>query len=356
MKRTQQIADFLALGAQKGVYSGAQAAWCIGEKGPAHVVCAGTTQKDSIKKIAPDTLFDIASVTKIFAASAALRMVDRGALPLDAPLKELVPALSGGKQESAVLAELLAHEAGFADWLPLFEQVPKAQRGTATAKEMIIQLALHTEGSAPPGKKTIYSDLGFIVLQHILEETGKSSLEQLLKSEITEPLGLGKIGFNPTLSVPATDVAATEDCPWRGRLLAGEVHDDNAWSMGGVSAHAGLFAPASEVAMFGAAWLSARTRGDCISRDLAVKATTPRPLGRGLGWDFKSPTGSSAGRRFGPRSFGHLGFTGCSLWVDPDRNLSVALNTNRVHFGRNNVSIREFRPKFHDLLIETFEI
>ncbi len=356
MKISQPIADFLALGAQKGIYTGAQAAWCVGENGPVEVVCAGTTQKDGDKKIVPNTLFDIASVTKIFATSATLRMVDRGELPLDVPLKELVPALAAGKQGSAVLAELLAHEAGFPDWLPLFEQVPIMQRGTPAAKEIIVQLALRAEGSALPGEKTLYSDLGFIVLQHILEATGGSLLDHLLKNEIMEPVGLGKTRFNAKMSAPSADVAATEFCPWRGRVLAGEVHDDNAWSMGGVSAHAGLFAPASDVATFGAVWLAARKQGSYISRDLAVAATTPRRLGRGLGWDFKSPTGSSAGGRFGARSFGHLGFTGCSLWVDPDRNLSVALNTNRVHFGRNNVSIREFRPRFHDLLIETLEI
>jgi CubicO group peptidase (beta-lactamase class C family) len=125
--------------------------------------------------------------------------------------------------------------------------------------------------------------------------------------------------------------------------------------MGGISAHAGLFATATDVAALGAAWLASRKRGSLISRDLAVEATTPRLLGRGLGWDLKSPKDSSAGSHFGPKSFGHLGFTGCSLWVDPVRDLSVALNTNRVHFGRNNLSIREFRPKFHDLLIETVE-
>jgi CubicO group peptidase (beta-lactamase class C family) len=356
MKTTQPIENFLALGAEKGVFSGAQAAWCIGNSTPISAVCAGTTQKNDHKKINPQTLFDIASVTKIFAASAALRMVDHHQLVLDSPLKALVSPLSDRKQGLATLAQLLAHEAGFADWLPLFEHVPKSQRGTPAARETIIQRALNTNLSTLPGKKLIYSDLGFIVLMYVLESRGRASLDRIVTNEIIEPLGLASTQFNPELFDDSLDIAATEDCPWRRHVLIGEVHDDNAWSMGGISAHAGLFATASDVAALGAAWLESRKRGGFISRDLAVEATTPRLLGRGLGWDFKSPAGSSAGTHLGPQSFGHLGFTGCSLWVDPQRDLSVALNTNRVHFGRNNLSIREFRPKFHDLLIETLEM
>lgn len=132
----------------------------------------------------------------------------------------------------------------------------------------------------------------------------------------------------------------------------GEVHDDNAWSMGGVSGHAGLFATAEDVARLGAAWLKALASGEWISKSLAARAVARRPLGRALGWDLKDPGQSSAGTLMGPDSFGHLGFTGCSLWVDPDAGVSVALNTNRVIFGRDNLKIRDFRPRFHDMLVE----
>ncbi len=356
MKADRNIADFLAQGVKNGVFSGAQAAWCAGRNTPVSVACTGTTHGNGTVEITPRTLFDIASVTKLFAASAALRVADRNQLVLGAPLRTLNHSLAPKKYGKATLAELLAHEAGFVDWLPLFEQVPPAERGTPAARETIIGLAMTATPSALPGEKTVYSDLGFIVLTHLLETACNASLDHTVTCEIMKPLGLAGARYNRALPDDGLDIAATENCPWRGRVLTGEVHDDNAWSMGGISAHAGIFATASDVAALGAAWLESLKRDGFISRDLAVQATTRRPLGRGLGWDFKSQTGSSAGSRFSPQSFGHLGFTGCSLWVDPERNVSVALNTNRVHFGRDNLLIREFRPAFHDLLIETLEV
>jgi len=133
------------------------------------------------------------------------------------------------------------------------------------------------------------------------------------------------------------------------------VHDDNAWAMGGVAGHAGLFATARDVAGMGAAWLVALEGGEWLPAELASRAIARRPLGRGLGWDLKSEAGSSAGELMGSRTFGHLGFTGCSLWIDPDRGLSVALLTNRVHPSRHGEGIKELRPVFHDALVGALE-
>jgi CubicO group peptidase (beta-lactamase class C family) len=159
------------------------------------------------------------------------------------------------------------------------------------------------------------------------------------------PLGCGARALS-------AGIAATEQCPWRGKLLVGEVHDENAWIMGGVSGHAGLFSTAEELVRFGAAWLAALRSGHWLTRELATRAIERRPSGRGLGGDLKGAKDSSAGTRLGLRTFGHLGFTGCSLWVDPDLELAVCLLTNRVHPTRENEKIREFRPAFHDVVID----
>ncbi len=358
----QKVFDFLEEGIAHKVFSGAQAAWCrAGDPSPV-VVCAGSTQTSGLIPVEAQTCFDIASLTKVFLASAVLRLVAKGELALHDNFASHAPDLSTLPQKDATLAELLAHEAGYVSWLPLFEQVPLAQRGTPFAKEQIVSQALNAPDNGAPGEGTVYSDLGYIVLAHMVETFKGQSLDRIIMTEVTAPLGLNSVHFRPIEERntahktglkpnPAIPVVSTEHCPWRGRLLTGEVHDDNAWSMGGISGHAGLFATAPDVARLGETWLQSCARDGWLSKPLALEAIRRRSSGRGLGWDLVSPKGSSAGSLFSPRAFGHLGFTGCSLWVDPDRDLSVALNTNRVHYGRDNPAIREFRPAFHDLLV-----
>ncbi|MCP4676259.1 MAG: beta-lactamase family protein [Deltaproteobacteria bacterium] len=353
-----KITTFLKRGAAADTFSGAQAAW-YPRAGVLSAVCAGTTARTGGSHINRDTLFDIASVTKTFTAAVVLRMVDRGEMDLESRIDTYFPMLTNRKQGAATLAELLAHEAGFTSWLPLFESIPLSDRATPRARQRIIESALEDTGDQSSVGETVYTDLGFIVLAHLIETVTGQSLDALVAKEVTQPLGLESVHYRPVRiepsSVKKTGVAATENCPWRGHVLIGEVHDDNAWSMGGVAGHAGLFATADDVARFGQAWLESLREGGWLSSDLASRAVCRRPGGRGLGWDLVSPAGSSAGNRFGARSFGHLGFSGCSLWVDPDSDLSVALNTNRVHFGRDNSAIRDFRPAFHNMLVDLLE-
>ncbi len=355
----KEITAFLEHGAASDTFSGAQAAWCGSGTGVQSAACAGTTERSGGSRVSLDTLFDIASVTKIFNASIALRMIDRGEMELESRIDTYLPELTHKRQGAATLSELLAHEAGFTSWLPLFENIPLTDRATPRARDRIIESVLADAGDQSHGGNAVYTDLGFIVLAHLVETVSGQSLDSLVTKEVTGPLGLESVHYRPIQrkidAVKNSGIAATEDCPWRGRVLVGEVHDDNAWSMGGVSGHAGLFATAGDVAELGWAWLESLRKDGWLSRDLASCAVRGRPGGRGLGWDLVSPESSSAGTRFGSRSFGHLGFTGCSLWVDPDRELSVALNTNRVHFGRENLMIRDFRPAFHDLLLDLLE-
>jgi CubicO group peptidase (beta-lactamase class C family) len=345
--------DLLESGVSAGTCSAAQAAWARDGE-PIECVAVGTTRAVGGEPIAPETLFDIASLTKPFTASAVLRLIARGDLLLSARVRELVPELANASTGGATLEQLLAHEAGFQDWAPLFEQIDPDARGTPEGANQLISLALQVPARAGPGDAAVYSDLGFIALGRAIELATGDGLDSIIAREVTEPLGLPGVHYRSTLRSSRSErgrVAATEHCPWRGRVLQGEVHDDNAWTMGGVAAHAGLFGTAADVARFGAAWLEALAGSDWLPADLARRASDRRPLGRGLGWDLKSEEGSLAGSRMGPRTFGHLGFTGCSLWVDPDAELSVALSTNRVHPTRDNEAIRELRPAFHDALV-----
>jgi CubicO group peptidase (beta-lactamase class C family) len=341
-----KIRKMLEQGVASKVFAAAQAAWDIG--GRRAELCVGDTLPGPVRS---STQFDIASITKVFAASACLRLADRGVFSLNTAIGDLVPR---SVICDATIAELLSHEAGFAAWVPLHEKVPLRERGTESARRTLIHAALTTPPEGMPGAQCLYSDLGFIVLAHILETFTKQRLDILIQEEVLLPMNLKNTcfrPFDPAVACGIADIAPTSFPDQSGEVTVGVVHDDNARIMGGISAHAGLFAPASDVAAFGRHWLSALTDGRWLSVSSARTAVHRRPLGRGLGWDFKSEGFSSAGTKMSNRTFGHLGFTGCSLWVDPERDLSVALLSNRVRYGNDNNRIRDFRPLFHDMLV-----
>lgn len=350
-----ELTRFLEECRAQGAFSAATCA--VASPGRASVVAhVGTLGPKDSTDVDELTVFDIASLTKVFVASAAFRLIEAGLLRLEGPAGELCGSLRDPRLRAATLEQILAHEAGFEAWAPLFEAVPLDDRGTSSGRQAILSAVAKTPAGGSPGEGAVYSDLGFIVLGVVLEEVCGVGLEEVVRRYVTEPLGLSSVRYVPLKRADRQgaafggDVAVTERCPWRGRFLAGEVHDDNAWAMGGVAGHAGLFATAADVACLGLAWLDSLREGRFIGRALARRALTTRPGGRYLGWDGKSDPDSSAGTLFSPSSFGHLGFTGCSLWVDPVRELSVALLTNRVCYGRDNLLIRSVRPRFHDLV------
>ena len=342
------VAELLQRGLHDRIFTAAQAAWIVGDSSPT-ILCAGDVDEIPVSE---STRFDIASITKVFTASAVLRSAARGQLELDAPLGAY---LSCPTSLAAVpLTRLLAHESGLPAWKPFFESIPMEQRGRPESAETVITAAKNAPLSPSNSGTALYSDLGFIILGAMLEALFNKDLSEIIRAEVCAPLDL-HIDFRPvgTTAPPAAgEIAATELCPWRGRRLHGEVHDDNAWAMGGIAGHAGLFASASETARFGAVWLRSLSEDAWLLRDLARTSVRRRPSGRALGWDLKSPIGSSAGDFFSDDAFGHLGFTGCSLWMDPKRRIAAALLTNRVYFGRDNIAIRLFRPMFHNTLAE----
>jgi CubicO group peptidase (beta-lactamase class C family) len=300
------------------------------------------------------TIFDLASLTKVLATTTlVMRAVDDRRVTLDDRIGRWLPAWRGADREDVTIRDLLAHASGLPAWLPFFRDCT----GRAEFEAEICAVALEYS----PRSASVYSDLGFILLGFILEDArGKSAGMHVPAATlagqfrpIASYLTPEPLTFNPPRDW-RDRIAPTEVDPWRGRLLVGEVHDENCWALGGAAGHAGLFGTASAVGAFARAVL--RTlKGEPIlaSTDTLVRfiqrAGVPNSS-RALGWDTMLPT-SSCGTLLSPTAIGHTGFTGTSLWIDWERDLYVVLLTNRVHPTRENQGLRQIRPRVHDAVI-----
>ena len=317
--------------------------------------------------------FDLASLTKAFATTTiAMRGVAAGWLDLDEPVAERLPWLAGaGRWDDVRVHHLLQHAAGIPDWAPLFALArrahPDALPGGGPLREVFRDALVSLPFHAAPGTRSIYSDLGFLLLAPLLELAGEAAFGALFLREVAAPLGLTDTGFRPTEEWDSDPwpsdrprIAATEDCPWRGRVVWGGVHDENAYALGGVAGHAGLFSSVDDVGKWAGALLDTaldRPSPLELPEALVTRFWDAARLGDGTwswGWDHPAPTGSSAGRHLGPDAVGHLGFTGCSVWIDRERDLAIVLLSNRVHPSRHARGIRELRPALHDRIVETF--
>jgi CubicO group peptidase (beta-lactamase class C family) len=293
-----------------------------------------------------DTLFDLASLTKVIATtSLVMRLVDRGILTLDQPIRSWIPEWRGTDRENVRLRSLLTHSSGLTAWLPFYRD----HTGRQEFQHAICSLPLEY----PPDTQSIYSDLGFILLGFVVEDAGgapfSSQAAQLLSEVTSAPLM-----FNPPAELKSS-IAPTEQDPWRRRRLVGEVHDENCWALGGAAGHSGLFGTAQAVGEFARTMLggfkgidariaSAETVRLFVKRSAAVTGS------RALGWDTMLPT-SSCGTKISRSSFGHTGFTGTTLWIDPEREVYVVLLTNRVNPTRDNTAIQKIRPALHDAIL-----
>ncbi len=312
------------------------------------------TYEQNSPEVRADTIFDLASLTKVLGTTAmTMLLYERGKLSLEEPLAETLPefvTLAPKHQQEwrqAVTIRMLpAHSSGLPAYEKLFE--------FAATREDLIRAALTTPFRAAPGTRADYSDIGFILLGEILSAKAGVPLDVFARQEIFAPLGMTHAGFNPSSELRPQIPPTEDDRKFRGRIIQGEVNDENAYVMGGVAGHAGLFAPATDVARFAECMLRG---GAPILQPETVKLFTrrePSPPGtsRGLGWDSPSRPESSSGRLFSLVSFGHLGFTGTSLWIDPGRKLSVTLLTNRTWPDRSSQLIGEVRPQVHDAIVE----
>ena len=314
-----------------------------------------------------DTLYDLASLTKVMATTpAVMLLVADGKLHLDESVASSLPAFADRAKSEITLRHLLSHSSGMRPWRAYFADLHERELrrggsllGTEAGRESIVSRILRGAPLHDPGEASVYGDLGFIVLGELVEQASGERLDAFCRRRIFEPLGLADTHFN---SVPfeadRSRYAATEQCPWREKVLWGEVHDGNAWAMGGVAGHAGLFSSAADVMRFAEEMLAAdRGESRLFPRELAGEFFKRQELSQGgdwaLGWDTPTPGRSTSGTRFSRRSIGHTGFTGTSLWIDLERGAVVVVLSNRVHLvaKRSQFSLR---PLVHDLAMEAF--
>jgi len=331
-------------------------------------------------EVSPTTLFDLASLTKVVATTPmAMLLYEQGLLDLDAPVSAIVPEFNRDEEKDprrhdVTLRMLLAHSSG----LPAYEKLFLKARTRAE----LLQAAFTIPLTADPATRAEYSDIGFIILGVALERLADEPLDRFCQREVFAPLAMTNTTFNPPVGIraeiPPTADERDEPCgsdtpvrqlpkadnqssasprsTFRHKIIQGEVQDENASVLGGVAAHAGLFSNAEDLAKFAHAMLSA---GHPILRPETVslftrRETAPPGTSRALGWETPSSP-SQSGKYFSPHSYGHLGYTGTSLWIDPQRQLSITLLTNRTWPDCSNQAIKKIRPKFHDAIIEALD-
>jgi CubicO group peptidase (beta-lactamase class C family) len=307
--------------------------------------------------VTANTLYDMASLTKVIVTTtSAMTLVQQKRLDLDTPVARYLPEWPAAAKSDpdpawrprVTIRNLLLHDSG----LPAHRDFYKQAKG----HDAVLALVLAEPLVHQPGTKVEYSDLGFILLGEIVQRLTGISLDEYAKQHIFAPLGMNASQFNPPRKLWPTIAPTENDVDFRKRLLQGEVHDENAWALGGVSGHAGLFSTAGDTAIFAQMILNGGIYAHrrILTRALIQEFTARQAIGdtaRTLGWDAVTQP-SSSGHYFSPNSFGHTGFTGTSLWIDPDRDLFVILITNRVNPTRANEQIRQLRPAVHDAIMQ----
>jgi len=354
----------------ESAYPGAVVA--VGRHGRlALLAAAGRYGNDDPRPVDGATIYDLASLTKVIGlTSACMILVDEGRLDLDAPVQRYLPEFKGPMKEQVTIRHLLTHSSGLPAWRPLFREA----RGRGTALALVDTTPLDTA----PGTRFVYSDLGAITLMQVVEAITHERLDRFLARRVFVPLGMTATEFLPPKS-RRNHIAPTEnDTVFRHRMIRGEVHDENAGRMGGVSGHAGLFSNAPDLARFAVWLMHARTDTTSMCHGMVDapygKTYLPTPCSslrvetadlftarqnlppgstRALGWDTPSDSGySSAGTKLSRQSFGQTGFTGTSIGMDPERDLFVILLTNRVHPTRANTRILQVRATVADLVVD----
>lgn len=318
-----------------------------------------------------ETRFDLASVSKLFTTVTFMTLVEEGKVSLDQPVSTILPDFSGQRpirpyedpldwggfvqpeSEGAVDAgavtfrHLLSHSSGLPAWRPL-----KDQPDAAAARRM----ALETDFFYPTGERVVYSDIGLILTGIAIQALTGQRLDAAVRDRVTAPLGLAHTGYLPLEGQPydINNIAPTEICAMRGYRVCGEVHDENAWRLGGVAGHAGVFSTAPNLARFGQMLLEGGRPllQPAALAEMSTLQAQDSGLRRGIGFMLRSDDPASFTHPFSPRSFGHTGFTGTSLWVDPEYDLVVVLLNNRVYYGRDADAITRLRVDFHRAVME----
>ncbi len=359
---SDKITEILKRGLKEKVYPGA--VLLIAREG--NIVFFDTVGNRTLRPqtlpMEKETRFDLASLTKPLATTlAAMKLVEDNLLDLDKPISSLIKPFPWKDKADITPRLLLNHSSGLADWKPYYLeliQLPIQERKPAV-RRMIMEEPLYEK----PQTVSLYSDLGFIVLEWIIEIMTGNNLSSFLNTTFYQPLVLKTLHLD-TISIepPHEKVlyAATEDCPWRKEIIQGHAHDENAYALGGYSGHAGLFGTAHDIFTltttlvniyhgYNSGLLTSKTVQIFLSRQGIAPGST-----WALGWDTPSKNNSSSGNCFSSNSVGHTGFTGTSIWIDLEKNITVIFLTNRIHPSRSNEKIKEFRPELHNLIMREF--
>ena len=341
-----------------------------------HKAYGARTLRPDFSEMAEDTVFDVSSLTKpLVTTTLVMHLVDRGLLDLDQKVTRLLQGFSVHGKERMSVRHLLAHCSGYPAHVPFYKRISEADRAarlgfmaTSDAAESVFRELLRAKLENLPGKVRKYSDLGFMLLGNIIESVSGTRLPKLAEKVIFRPLKMRSSGFidlsmiRRKSLVPDCDaIAPSNDCSWRRRMICGEVQDENAWAMGGIAGHAGLFTTASDIEK-----ILLELHLCCKGQGTLIQQGTMREFwkeesftgsGSYLGWDAPEAGGSQAGNHFPKSSVGHLGFTGCSIWMLPETGLRVILLSNRLHPDYDdNDHIKVERPLIHDTVLESLGV
>ena len=332
----------------------------------------GFLSNKSMEKATKTTCYDLASLTKPLITSVAIMLlIEQGRIEIGEKIEKYLPEFVGNRKEQITIGHLLSNSAGLPSYRPYYKRLLEMEAYESghilckkEAKENIYRFICNESLDYEPGTRSLYSDLGFMLLGFLVEKVSGLTLDEYCEKWIFRPLGLVSTFFNDLSRreeskslINKFTFAPTEECPWRKKLLYGEVHDDNAYAMGGVAGHAGLFSTASDIHILVKALYESYSK-DCHDNFISsaiinmffkkqdIVGSTWR-----LGWDSPSAKNSTAGNLFSDNSIGHTGFTGTSLWIDLRQSIWIIVLSNRVSPTRDNNKFRQFRPKLHDIIM-----
>ncbi|MEK3725601.1 serine hydrolase domain-containing protein [Paenibacillus sp. FSL H8-0034] len=340
------LKQFVQQSRHQGSFSGA--AYAIGNSsGIIEQGAVGTLSWDGLS-VESDSLWDLASVTKPIAILPLMVMLEKGECYLDDVIAHFLPEYKDTDKANITLRQLLTHSSGIPGQQPLYQTSPTKQELMAAVRDLPLRYA--------PGTDVEYTSQGYMILGDIIEAIAGSSLDIVLQQMVLDPIGLHQTMFNPPENL-LPRIAATEYCEWRHAVVKGEVHDENAVVLGGAAGHAGLFSTVGDMSLLCQAMLrlGETAQGRFLQpetvRLMTRNETSSMKLARGLGWQAKDRHDSPAGDLFSLSSYGHTGFTGTSIWMDPEADLFAVLLTNRVHPTRANQTIKRIRSIFHNLAV-----
>ena len=364
MDQLDPITRLLNEGIEVGVFPGA--VLYVRHKGHIciHQAIGQISSLPDSPKVQTNTIYDLASLTKpLVTVSSLLLLVQEERLDLSRTLDSLLEETKNFPLGQISIQDLLSHQSGLPAWRPFYQVFPPVLPSGAESlqqrKLAILEMILKEPIDRASSSTRVYSDLGYMVLGFVIERVTGQSLVDFSRHNLFHPLQADELvfGIYDVNADVSGQIAPTEEDPWRGRLLQGEVHDANAAALEGIAGHAGLFGTAEAVGRITKAWLDSYLGKLSIFRQEAVRQFVNAQTGTSwvLGWDTPSQP-SSSGQWFSPQSFGHLGFTGTSIWIDPIRELEVIFLSNRVHPTRDNQAIKAFRPQLHDVIIQELEV